>query len=106
MGDSVFELHARERLLWPPQKVHALSGQVTKLACAEGQSAALARLRSEFFLSDEEEDWLRRGRNAASRGPARVKHTVYRDASALECLLGVLHLTDKRRRQEKGSSHT
>jgi len=100
VGDSVYELHARERLLWPPQKVNTLSQRVTKLACAEGQCAALARLRAEFVLSDEEEEWLRRGRNASARGPSRVKVQVYRDASALECLFGFLHLTDKPRLNE------
>ena len=60
---------------------------------------ALARLRASenVVLTAEEEEWLRRGRNAAARGPSRVKPAVYRDASALECLLGWLHLTDPER---------
>ena len=97
LGDAVFELHARQRLLWPPAKVDDLSSRVQSLACAEGQSTALKDLIAAVELTDDENEWLRRGRNAAGRGPRRLKPQTYREATALETLLGVLYLTDTER---------
>ena len=40
---------------------------------AEGQYAILCKLVDEFGLSETELEWVRRGRNASARGPARPK---------------------------------
>eukprot|EP00967_Tisochrysis_lutea_P014242 scaffold15999_cov30-Tisochrysis_lutea.AAC.2 len=101
LGDSVFETHARQYLLWPPLRHRDLVNLVRTFSCAEGQSAALKRLHdSGIIFSEEEEAWLRRGRNSAGRGPRRAAPGEYRDASSLECLLGYLHLTDRTRCEE------
>jgi len=101
LGDSVFETHARQRLMWPPLRHGALVDLVRTFSCAEGQSAGLKRLHdSGFVLSEEEESWLRRGRNSAGRGPKRASPADYRAASSLECLLGYLHLTNSKRCEE------
>lgn len=98
LGDSVFETHARQRLLWPPLRHGDLVERVRSYSCAEGQSAALDRLLANgFALSAEEEAWMRRGRNSAGRGPKRAAPGEYRAASSLECLLGYLHLTNSTR---------
>ena len=97
LGDAVFELEARERLLWPPAKVDALSSQVQALVCAEGQHAVLQRINADFGLTEDEADWLRRGRNASGRGPRRLDPKVYRAASALETLVGYLYTCDPER---------
>ena len=97
LGDSVFELAARERYLWPPSKVNALSSRVQRVVCAEGQHALLARVVAEFGLTEDEEDWLRRGRNASARGPRRLDPKIYRASTSIECLIGYLHLTDRAR---------
>jgi ribonuclease-3 family protein len=101
LGDSVFETYARQRLMWPPLRHRDLVDLVRTFSCAEGQSAGLKRLRdSGFVFSEEEEAWLRRGRNSAGKGPKHAAPREYRDASSLECLLGFLHLTDSRRCEE------
>ena len=97
LGDAVFETAVRERLLWPPAKVNALSSDVQSVVSAEGQHAILERVNAGFDLTDEELEWLRRGRNASGRGPRRLDPKVYRAASSLETLVGVLHLTDPER---------
>ena len=97
IGDAVFELAARERLCWPPAKIDALSSQVTARVCAEGQHAVMQRVRSEFGLTEEELEWLRRGRNASSRGPRRLDPKVYRESSAMETLIGYLYTVDRAR---------
>ena len=97
LGDSVFEMSVRNRLLWPPVKVNELSSRVQRVVCAEGQHALLEHVKANFGLTEEEEDWLRRGRNASSRGPRRLDPKVYRASTAFECLIGYLHLTDPER---------
>ena len=97
IGDAVFELAARERLCWPPAKIDVLSSEVTARVCAEGQHAVMQRVRAEFGLTDEELEWLRRGRNASSRGPRRLDPKVYRESSAMETLIGYLYTVDRAR---------
>ena len=48
-----------------------------------------------FALSEADDAWLRRGRNAVGRrGPRRLAASVYADASGLECLAGALYVSD------------
>lgn len=97
LGDAIFETRVRERLLWPPQKLDALTKSARSLVCAEGQESLLARLVSDFPLTEEEREWLLRGRNSSGRGPRRVSVTTYRAATAFECLLGFLHIKNPTR---------
>lgn len=55
---------------------------------------------ADFGLTEDEQDWLRRGRNASGRGPRRLDPNVYRAATAFETLLGYLHLVDQPRLEE------
>ena len=100
VGDCVFELEARSRNLWPPRKLNALNGAVGVFTCAEGQCAMLERLQAGFAMTEDEQEWLRRGRNASGRGPRRLDPKVYRAASALETLVGYLYLSDRARLEQ------
>jgi ribonuclease-3 family protein len=100
LGDSVWEREVRERMLWPPAKLDQLNRRVQQLCCAEGQHAVLQDVVNQFGLNEGELDWLRRGRNASPRGPRRLKPSVYQASTALETLVGVLHLTDRTRLQQ------
>lgn len=93
LGDAVWEREARERFLWPPAKLDALSSRVQRIVKAEGQAAILEHLIEHFGLSDDELDWVRRGRNGSARGPRRLDVKVYRASTGFETLLGVLHLS-------------
>ena len=93
LGDAVWEQAAREHLMWPPSKMNELSTRVQALACAEGQYTVLTHLVDGFGLSDDELDWVRRGRNGSSRGPRRLDVKVYRASTGFETLVGVLHLS-------------
>lgn len=95
MGDAVYEQKVRERLILsgnkPANTLHQLSVQ---RVCAEYQAAAVAMLLENGLLSVEEQDMLRRGRNAG--GISAPKHSTvaqYRIATGLECLFGYLFLT-------------
>ena len=63
IGDGVYELYIRETLLKKgTENVHNLHMNVVKYVNAKAQSQALKRLMK--YLSDEEADIVRRGRNA------------------------------------------
>jgi len=94
LGDAIFAKRVREWLLWPPHKLNALAKRERRLVCAEGQAALLDRLVADFPLSEEESEWLRRGRNGSGRGPQRTSPATYRAATSFECLLGYLHYID------------
>ena len=96
VGDAVLELFWRGRSIWPPAKLADQQRRVVAAVRAEAQAAAVARLRrgpvGGFALSEADDAWLRRGRNAVGRrGPRRLAASVYADASGLECLAGALY---------------
>ena len=101
LGDAVFELYVRSRefeVARPPREFQdAVQGKV----CAEAQAALVARLERSAFLSGAERAVLRRGRNAASSVPKRLKSRdgiqTYRAATALEVLVGYLFVDDPAR---------
>jgi ribonuclease-3 family protein len=95
VGDAVFELFVRSRLLWPPQQVRTFHRQVVSHVRAEQQAHYLECLQP--HLSTAEKDILRRARNAASGRKVRSSLRDYRQATALEALLGYLYLTDAQR---------
>jgi hypothetical protein len=39
IGDAVWELEVRKRLLWPPRRINDLNADVVSRTCAEGQCA-------------------------------------------------------------------
>lgn len=92
IGDSVFDLLVRERLLanggMPAGKLHALA---VKKVRASAQAQAFAALES--ALNDEELSILKRGRNAnTGHVPKSCTPEEYRKATAVEALMGFLYL--------------
>lgn len=92
IGDGVFELLVRERLLergsMPAQKLHRLA---VKKVCASSQAKCYEEL--ERALNEEETSILKRGRNAnTSRVPKSCTPEEYRKATAIESLFGYLYL--------------
>jgi len=93
IGDTVYDLYVRSYLV----KEHTLvTGELNKIAIsfvsAEGQAKAAHGL--EPLLTEEERDFLRRGRNAKSSTHAKnASIQDYRMATGLETLIGYLYLT-------------
>lgn len=92
IGDGVFELLVRERLIergsMPAHKLHRLA---VKKVCASSQASCYDAL--EAVLSEEESSILKRGRNAhTSRVPKSCTPEEYRKATAIEALFGYLYL--------------
>ncbi len=100
MGDAVYEQKAREKLvLLANRPVNELHQMTVKRVCAEYQATAVEKLLTDDILTEEEQDILRRGRNAG--GISAPKHSTvaqYRIATGLECLFGYLHLLGRSER--------
>lgn len=98
LGDAVYELHVRMQYLLPPKRVQLYHDQVVAAVRAEAQANYLSSLQPN--LSEQELDIVKRGRNAAARGPKRLNPEIYQQATSLETLLGYLYLTDPQRLAE------
>ncbi|MDR1066127.1 MAG: ribonuclease III [Clostridiales bacterium] len=92
LGDAVFELFVRERLL---KTANAPVGKRNEAARRVVNAKAQARMYFKIFdeLTEAEKAVLKRGRNAHARSRAKSADVLeYRRATALETLLGFLYL--------------
>jgi len=94
----VYELYARCHYLAPPNRIATHHRRVVDVVRAETQSAYLTIW--EPYLDDEEQNIIRRGRNAATGKPKRVSLDIYRRATGFEALIGYLYLTNGPRLEE------
>ncbi|MCD1147608.1 Mini-ribonuclease 3 [Peptoniphilus sp. KCTC 25270] len=97
LGDGVFELFVRTKLMAQPQKVNQMHRMAAKIVCAKGQSD-LAVALSPYFTK-EEEGVFRRGRNTNQKTMAK-NATVhdYRNATGFEALMGYLYISNQKER--------
>lgn len=98
VGDSVYELYVRLAYLFPPRRIADYHQQVVAQVRAEQQAQCLTLLHP--HLTPQEQEIVRRGRNATTRRPARLDPKIYQQASSLETLVGYLYLCDRARLQE------
>jgi ribonuclease-3 family protein len=97
LGDAIFEVYVRASLLLPPRRIADYHQQVVSQVRAESQALFLQSLEAD--LTEQEQEIVRRGRNAAGPGPRRLAPTLYQQATGLETLLGYLYLYDPERLQ-------
>ncbi|KAJ4957804.1 hypothetical protein NE237_024915 [Protea cynaroides] len=103
IGDCIYELFARRHFLFPPANIEEYNARVMAVVRCEAQDALLKKLLSDDYLSEEERDILRWGKNIASgktRTAKRAGVAVYNRASSLETLVGYLYLTNVKRLEE------
>lgn len=95
MGDAVFELLVRQYVLsMPNHKAHHMHKLATSYVSAKAQRSMLERLLP--HLTEEEQDIVKRGRNAKSGTPPKNADMIdYRHATALECLVGYLYFEER-----------
>lgn len=98
MGDTVWDLLIRQRLLLSQAHVNALHKQAVKQVNAGAQAEAAARI--EGHLTEAEADLFRRGCNAHARhnAPKNQDPYAYSRATGLEALFGYLYLTGQNER--------
>ncbi|MCL2069307.1 MAG: ribonuclease III [Oscillospiraceae bacterium] len=92
LGDGVFELMVRERLLESgTMKANTLHSLAVERVNAGAQARAYHAL--EEALTPQEADILKRGRNAnTAKTPKNMSVTDYRKATGIEALFGWLYL--------------
>ncbi len=98
LGDAVFELWVRERLL-QQGIVHsgALNQASHAYVTAKSQSAAFHRI--EDMLTEEETAYFKRGRNSPHLSvPKSASGAEYRTATGFETLCAALWLAEKKER--------
>ncbi|MBR1885003.1 MAG: ribonuclease III [Schwartzia sp.] len=91
VGDAVFHLYVRKRLLsYVQSPVDVVSQFGAKIVSAVCQSHAYEKI--EPMLTEEETAIFRRGRNAHSRTPHSATVREYHISTGFEALLGMLYL--------------
>lgn len=91
IGDAVFELLVRRHIVTAGRrKVSEIHHDTVELVKAQSQ----ARLTRQLFqeLSPEEQDIIKRGRNAKSTPPRHADPGDYKLSTGFEALLGYLYL--------------
>ncbi len=97
IGDSIYDLYVRKYVLEQhDESVQKLHKRSIARVNAGAQAAAYDRI--EPLLTEEERDVARRARNAHSRPPKNQNPGDYAKATALEALVGYLHLCDRHER--------
>ena len=95
VGDSVHALLARTRLMKVERRMNDMHRLATRQVNAVSQHQALEKLLP--YLTEEELDIVRRGRNAHSRHGIPKSATVedYAAATGLEALYGYLYMSGR-----------
>lgn len=98
VGDTVWDLLIRQRLLLTQARVGALHRQAVRCVNAGAQAESASRV--EPRLTPEEADIFRRGCNAHARhaAPKNQDPFAYSRATGLEALFGYLYLTGQEQR--------
>lgn len=95
IGDSVYDLMVRSALLKKNCKLRAMHQSATGRVNAVAQAKTLNRILP--FLSEEEMDYVRRGRNAHARhsAPKSASPADYAASTGFETLFGYLYVQGK-----------
>ena len=95
LGDAVYEVFIREKVIKITSNSKKMHELTTKYVKAEFQIEALNHIMP--ILTPKETEIVRRSRNMPSTTFRRANQAIHRQATALEALLGYLYLTDKER---------
>lgn len=90
IGDAYFHLYVRTRLLNVTHNITRLHDMSAQIVSAAAQAKTCQAI--EIFLSAEERDIFRRGRNAKSHAPRKATVEEYHASTGFEALLGDLFL--------------
>ena len=102
LGDSVYEVYIREKLINKGiNNVDKLQTKSVKYVSAKGQAKILDELIDNDFLSEEEIEIVKRGRNyKRSSHPKNTDIITYKCSTGFETLIGYLYLTNRDRLKE------
>lgn len=100
MGDAVLDQFVRKHIILKLRaKPNRLHQQAKQYVTAKSQAATLDYLMHEDWFTEEEQEIIRRGRNAKSHTKAKNTDVqTYRKSSGLEAVIGYLYLENKEER--------
>lgn len=98
LGDAVYELFVREKIIFLTSKLSKMHKINTELVRASFQCELVEIL--EPYINDEEKDLVRRGRNIQTSSARKIDQNLHRIATGFEVLIGYLHLNNPKRLQE------
>ncbi|MGL5255587.1 MAG: Mini-ribonuclease 3 [Proteocatella sp.] len=103
IGDGAYELLVRKKMveLYPNDKIQSLHKKTVAFAKAASQAKIVRTLREQDFFSEEEWNWVKRGRNQQSIPPKNAVMSEYRYATGFETLIGFLELSEQKHRIEE-----
>ncbi|GAY72614.1 Mini-ribonuclease 3 [Lentilactobacillus kosonis] len=95
MGDAAYEVYIREHLiqqgLTKPNRLHHIA---TNYVSAKAQAALIKLMEEDDFLSEDEWEYFKRGRNSKSYTHAKNTDVVtYRISTGFEAVCGFLFLS-------------
>lgn len=102
IGDAIYEVYIRKFLIEKSNaKVNDLQKESLKYVSAVSQRKHLERLESSNFLTEEEIEIYKWGRNAHGGKAKNADIVTYRIATGLEALIGVLYYGGNIKRVEE-----
>jgi len=99
LGDALYDLRVRETLTRKGGRVKNMHREAVKHVCARAQSEALGRI--EEMLDEDEQNVVRRARNAHQTPSKNADRADYHRATALEALIGYLYITGREARMRQ-----
>ena len=100
LGDAVYELYIREKLIESNMKVKELQKQAINYVSAKAQSKFLDKMLEDNFLNKEEIEIVRRARNHKSHSSKTTDIITYKKSTGLEALIGYLKMIKDEKRIE------
>lgn len=103
LGDAVYELMVREHLInIGINKANKLQKEAMNYVTAKKQCEFINYLLDNNLLTEEEIDYVKRGRNASTYShPKNTDIVTYKWATGFECLFGFLYLSNNKKRIEE-----
>ena len=99
LGDALYDLRVRETLTRKGGRVKNMHREAVKHVCAHAQAEALSRV--EGMLDEDEQNVVRRARNAHQTPSKNADRAEYHRATALEALIGYLYITGREARMRE-----
>ena len=103
IGDAIYEVYVRQHLLQngltKPTKLHHIA---TRYVSAKAQAFLVGRMEDQHLLTEEEQEYFKRGRNAKSHTSAKNTSVMtYRISTGFEAIFGYLYLSEQKDRLDE-----
>lgn len=102
LGDAVYSLYIREKLIKEGiNDIGKLQKLIIEYVSAKGEVKVLNYLIANNYLTEEEQDIIKRGRNYKNNNhPKNTDIITYKLSTGFEALLGDLYINNKERLEE------